>query len=84
MVVLAFSKTNFNLEQWKVDLKLANGHAELTIGCSYRIIRNIYIIADKTCSCSEVSGTYSIDKKLKVGDQLCLRDIAGYSLVNLN
>lgn len=38
--VLAFSKTNFCLEQGKVELKLANGYAELPIGCSCRIIWN--------------------------------------------
>jgi hypothetical protein len=39
--LLAFSKTNFYLEQGKVDLKLANGHMELTLGCSCRIIWNM-------------------------------------------
>jgi len=32
--VLAFSKTNFYIEQGKFELKLANGHAEQLFGKS--------------------------------------------------
>jgi len=44
--VWAFSKIRFCLEQGKVGLKPANGHAELHIGCSCRIIWNINFKSD--------------------------------------
>lgn len=43
-----------------------------------------YIIAGRSCLAGDIFGTYRIDKKLQIGDEIHILDAAGYTMVKKN
>jgi carboxynorspermidine decarboxylase len=43
-----------------------------------------YVIAGRSCLAGDIFGTYRIDKKLQIGDEIHILDAAGYTMVKKN
>ena len=43
-----------------------------------------YIIAGRSCLAGDVFGTYKFKRPLKIGDNIVLFDVAGYTMVKKN
>lgn len=69
-----------SIEAHTLDLLTYNLSAKINLTCG----NNTYMIAGRSCLAGDVFGTYTIDKRLKVGDEVRILDAAGYTMVKKN
>ncbi len=72
---------NSSLQAHLPDLLIYNDSAQIASPSAgeYR-----YMIAGQSCLAGDIFGTFGFEKKLQIGDQICLANAGGYTMVENN